>query len=88
MFNRACQRRGRTTPVRFGEEMHRTQLSAIGQRSIGIGQLQQADLGTAQRKAVTVVAAAFRKAHPQPLQLTMEGIRRDHHQRAHSRNVE
>ena len=88
MFNRACQRRGCTTPVRFGEEMHRTPLSAIGQRSIGIGQLQQADLGAAQRKAVTVVAAAFRKTHSQTLKLTMEGIWRDHHQRAHSRNVE
>ena len=88
MFNRTCQRRGYTTPVRFGEEMHRTPLSAIGQRSIGIGQLQQADLGAAQRKAVTVVAAAFRKTHSQTLKLTMEGIWRDHHQRAHSRNVE
>ena len=57
MFNRACQRRGRITPVRFGDEMHRTPLPAIGQRTVGIGQLQQADLGTAQRKAVTVVAA-------------------------------
>ena len=74
--------------MRFGEEMHRTPLSAIGQRTVGIGQLQQADLGTAQRKAVTVVAAAFRKTHPQPLKLTMEGIWRDHHQRAHSRDVE
>ena len=47
MFNRARQRRGCTTPVRFGEEMHRTPLSAIGQGTVGIGQLQQADLGTA-----------------------------------------
>ena len=88
MFNRACQRRGRTTPVRFGAKMHRTPLPAIGQRAVCIGQLQQADLGTAQRKAVTVVAAAFRKMHPQPLKLPMKGIRRDHHQRAHSRDVE
>ena len=88
MFNRACQRRGCTTPVRFGEEMHWTPLATIGQRTVGIGQLQQADLGAAQRKAVSVVATAFRKTHPQPLKLMMKGIRRDHHQRAHSRNVE
>ena len=68
--------------------MHRTPLSAIGQCTIGIGQLQQTDFGTAQRKAVTVVAAPFRKVHSQPLKLLMEGIWRDHHQRAHSRNVE
>ena len=62
--------------------------SAIGERTVSVGHVQQTDFRAAQSKAVAVIIAGVRQHDTQPPKLPGEGIDADHADGAHGRNVE